>query len=223
MWRWPLPWRTRRAPAAEPPVVWEAVEPTLTDAPDAAARAARALATLADAPEPGAPDWPSPWAPHDTPATPAGADDDILMLLHQEYLASLRDPLHGLAALPPSGEEPGTRSDPAEAFDHWRACARKHASLYAVMGEADAIEPVLAALDSGLPSARLEAEPEDDVLRLFAPAELRPAPSPQDSWLALVAANPTAAPDAPPELNRREHHAITLDSGLPLPSTQPRN
>jgi hypothetical protein len=137
-------------------------------------------------------------APSSETTTQAPESDEARQLigaLHAEYLRLLRDP-RGFA---PTQEWSPHRGSPehGNAVGELQGDEGRRDGLYDLLGADDAMASVLAGLDSLGEHDLLEPEAHVDVLRLFAPHDLREERHPV------------------PELTRREHHVLTADSAAP--------
>lgn len=132
--------------------------------------------------------------PSGTAANTPGPDPDLQLMhgLHAEYVQLMRDP-YGYAS---TQTRHSHRLEPVDALDVLQSEEHDRDDVYDLLGESDAIGPVLAGLDPFGEHDILEPEPHVEVLRLFAPDELREQRS------------------AVPVLTRREHHVLSADSAL---------
>ena len=166
---------------------------------------------------------------------------DLLESLHQEYFEVLRDPSKLMVDL--ANAEIIQRQDAQEdVFQDLIKTSSYFDNVYGVLGMSEQIDPVLATLDDMPPSYIFEPEQNDNVLHLFAPANLFPTRRISSAYqeldsilsndvlgafksigiaehdpleaLALLNQKSSQAPNFSPELSRREHHILSLDSGL---------
>lgn len=141
------------------------------------------------------------------PQPEQAAEHDPLQVLHTQYLARLRNPVHGDDQDLWSDIVRGDSSWHADPMQQWMQAAGPGASLDDLLGQSHSIDSVLQGLDALGATDVLEPEPFDSVMHLFAPEHLRERVP--DSLLALVQRSL-------PGLTRREHHSLSLDSVMPF-------
>jgi hypothetical protein len=132
---------------------------------------------------------------------------DPLDALHAQYLAKLRDPVHGDDHDLWNGIVRGGPSKHADPVQHWMQAAGPSHSLDDLLGQTHSIASVMEGLDTLGAVDVLAPEPFDSVMHLFAPEHLREHTP--DSLEALVQRSL-------PGLTRREHHSLSLDSAMPF-------
>lgn len=139
--------------------------------------------------------------------TPCGSqtlsEADPLDLLHAQYLAKLRNPLHvedGPAWQDLVHSQQSSLADPVL---QWMRIAGQHPGMDDLLGQACSISEVIASLDALCFSDVLSPVPFDNVMQLFAPDGLREQ-------------GPDALNQGLPSLTRREHHSLSPDSAVSL-------
>ena len=151
---------------------------------------------------------PVPTLPADAPAGPERPQaEDPLQVLHDQYLARLRDPSQAdeedrWQELVRAGY--ARQPDPMQ---QWMQAAGSSHSLDDLLGQSHSIASVIDRLDAMGTADVLEPEPFDSVMQLFAPGR-SPVPA-QESLESLVQ-------HSLPGLTRREHHSMSLDSAMPF-------
>ena len=133
--------------------------------------------------------------------------NDPLDALHAQYLAKLRDPVHGDDQDLWSDIVRGDQHHQADPMQQWMQAAGSNPSLDDLLGQSHSIESVMQGLDALGAADVLAPEPFDSVMHLFAPEHLREQG--QDSLETLVQRSL-------PGLTRREHHSLSLDSVMPF-------
>ena len=133
--------------------------------------------------------------------------NDPLDTLHNQYLAKLRDPVHGDEDDLWNDIVRGDQSQQADPMQQWMQAAGNNPSLDDLLGQSHSITSVMQGLDALGASDVLAPEPFDSVMHLFAPEHLREKG--QDSLETLVQRSL-------PGLTRREHHSLSLDSVMPF-------
>ena len=135
---------------------------------------------------------------------------DPLQALHTQYLAKLRDPVHGDDQDLWSDIVRGDQSTHADPMQQWMQAAGAGRSLDDLLGQSQSINSVIQGLDALGADDVLAPEPFDSVMHLFAPEHLRePVQETRESLEALVQRSL-------PGLTRREHHSMSLDSAMPF-------
>ncbi len=133
--------------------------------------------------------------------------NDPLDALHAQYLAKLRDPVHGDDQDLWNDIVRGDQHQQADPMQQWMQAAGSNASLDDLLGQSHSIASVMQGLDTLGATDVLAPEPFASVMHLFAPEHLR-EPG-QDSLETLVQRSL-------PGLTRREHHSLSLDSVMPF-------
>jgi hypothetical protein len=132
---------------------------------------------------------------------------DPLDALHDQYLAKLRDPVHGDDQDLWNDIVRGDKNHQADPMQQWMQAAGNNPSLDDLLGQSHSIASVMQGLDALGAADVLAPEPFDSVMHLFAPEHLREQG--QDSLETLVQRSL-------PGLTRREHHSLSLDSVMPF-------
>jgi predicted component of type VI protein secretion system len=136
--------------------------------------------------------------------------DDPLQALHTQYLAKLRDPVHGDDQDLWNDIVRGDHTKHADPMQQWMQAAGPGHSLDDLLGQPHSIASVIQGLDALGAVDVLAPEPFDSVMHLFSPEHLRePAPDALDTLEKLVQRSL-------PGLTRREHHSLSLDSAMPF-------
>ena len=133
--------------------------------------------------------------------------NDPLDALHNQYLAKLRDPVHGDDQDLWNDIVRGDQHQQADPMQQWMQAAGSNPSLDDLLGQPHSIASVMQGLDALGAADVLAPEPFDSVMHLFAPEHLREKG--QDSLETLVQRSL-------PGLTRREHHSLSLDSVMPF-------
>ena len=133
--------------------------------------------------------------------------NDPLDALHDQYLAKLRDPVHGDDQDLWTDIVRNDQNHQADPMQQWMQAAGTNPSLDDLLGQSHSIESVMQSLDALGEVDVLAPEPFDSVMHLFAPEHLREKV--QDSLETLVQRSL-------PGLTRREHHSLSLDSVMPF-------
>jgi hypothetical protein len=133
--------------------------------------------------------------------------NDPLDALHNQYLAKLRDPVHGDDQDLWNDIVRGDQHQQADPMQQWMQAAGNNPSLDDLLGQPHSIASVIQGLDALGARDVLAPEPFDSVMHLFAPEHLREQG--QDSIETLVQRSL-------PGLTKREHHSLSLDSVMPF-------
>lgn len=141
-----------------------------------------------------------------TPDGIASDADDLLKVLYGQYCRALDDPKASLAGdwiaqATPAGDH---GADLTSLIDYAHQPASSFDSIETFLSGAYKMEHAFGPIGTGEAPELTAMEPVPEILRLFAPPE----------YAASALRRPSALP---PELARREHHALGIDSPLSMP------